>query len=90
MLVHAVGATWSFLRLRAKMILRRFVLRDSFCKDCGIDLQDFQAPDDIWKQVAPQPDDVFCYQCFVERCYRAGLPGMYRLVPLDTEEVPCP
>lgn len=82
-LVYAVGGAWSWLRLRAKFLLRRFVLRDSFCKGCGVDVRDFTAPDEIWVRVSPDPDggDVLCYQCFVERCHKVGLPYLYELRP---------
>jgi hypothetical protein len=70
-------------RVLLKLLLRRLVCIDSFCKDCGRDVHDFIAPDDIWSitdQTIPD-GHVLCYDCFCERCRAASLPCVYRLEP---------
>ncbi len=70
-----------WLRVRVKLILRRFVLLDSFCKHCGRRVHDFAAPDDVWLKVQPsiRLGNVLCYDCFCEACLKVGLPGVWRL-----------
>lgn len=75
-----------WLRVRLKLLRRRFMLIPSFCKHCGRDVHDFSAPDDVWRQVEPhiQRGHVLCYDCFCEVCHSEGLPRVWRLVDLRT------
>jgi hypothetical protein len=50
------------IRLYIKLALRRFWLIPAFCKVCGRDVHDFNAPDAVW----PDGATVLCYDCFCE------------------------
>ena len=69
------------IRLYTKLLLRRFILLNSFCKNCGREVHDFSAPDSIWHMVEPtiEHGKMLCYDCFCERCQALGLPSVYRL-----------
>jgi len=71
------------LRLYLKLLLRRFMLLDAFCKHCGRTVHDFRAPDAVWLKVALsiRHGNVLCYDCFCEACIAAGLPGTWTLIP---------
>ena len=69
------------VRVVWKLLLRRFIVVDSFCKLCGVDVRDFAAPDDVWKQINPQikHGHVVCYNCFCDLCAEVGLTTMWCL-----------
>jgi hypothetical protein len=54
------------IKLFLKLITRRFICLESFCKECGRTVYDFQVPDDIWLQIEPliEHGHVLCYDCF--------------------------
>ena len=54
---------------------------DSFCKGCGRDVHDFQAPEDAWAAVEPlvKHGSVLCYDCFCDLCKRVDYPTVWRL-----------
>ena len=72
-----------FFRVRVwwKLFLRRFMLVDSFCKRCGVDVRDFHAPDNVWEKIEPhiKHGNVLCYQCFCDVCAEVGLEAMWYL-----------
>lgn len=68
-----------WLRVRWKLLLRRFILLDAFCKHCGRTVHDFQAPDAMWDRLTIRNGNVLCYDCFCEACQVAGLPTVWRL-----------
>ena len=69
------------IRLHWKLLTRRFWLRNSFCKECGVDIRDFHAPDNIWDQVfhLGGMNKTLCYNCFCDKCLDIGLPGTWYL-----------
>jgi hypothetical protein len=71
------------LRVFWKLILRRFKLIAGFCKECGVDVQDFVAPEAVWKQVEPHLNrgSVLCYNCFSLKCKELSLPSVYKMEP---------
>jgi len=74
-----------WFQVRVKLIVQRLMLLDSFCKCCGRKVHDFAAPDDVWLKVATRirVGNVLCYDCFCETALRLGLPGVWRLEPLE-------
>lgn len=66
-----------------KLIKSKFQVTNSFCKECGRDVHDFLAPDEIWSKVEPEIKygKVLCYDCFCQKCQELGLPSVYFLVP---------
>ena len=74
------------VRVWWKLFLRRFMLVDSFCKCCGVDVRDFRAPDDVWDQVLRLGGmhRVLCYNCFCDKCEWIGVPTGWRLSNIDT------
>ena len=70
-----------FVRVWYKLLTAKLWLRDSFCKQCGVDVRDFHAPDDVWKQVEPhiKYGNVLCYQCFSDVCADVRLPAVWCL-----------
>lgn len=70
------------LRVWAKLLLRRFVLLNAFCKECGREVQDFIAPNDVWARVEPLigRGKVLCCDCFCKKCWEAGICTTWRLV----------
>jgi hypothetical protein len=67
-----------------KLLLRRFMLLDSFCKHCGRRVHDFLVSDVVWQQVEPyiHSGHVLCYDCFCDVCAKAGLPTVWLLEAL--------
>jgi hypothetical protein len=64
-----------------KLLKRRFMLVDSFCRKCGRDVHDFVVPNHIWEQVDPHigHGHTLCYDCFCETCAHIGLPSVWCL-----------
>lgn len=66
-----------WLRVHYKLFKRKFACGciDSFCKECGIDVRDFDAPDDVWEKVDPhiKHGHVLCYNCFCDYCNKLKL-----------------
>lgn len=58
------------LLVYAKLILRKFILIDSFCKECGRKDEGFYVPDIDWKKVKPfiKLGNVLCLDCFWNIC----------------------
>lgn len=71
------------IKARIKLFLRDSMNLDlpSFCKECGRDVHDFIAPDDIWNRVDEhiKLGHVLCYDCFCEMCGFLGLPEVWNL-----------
>lgn len=67
------------LRVLYKSLLRRVRCIPAYCRDCGRDVHDYQAPAEVWLQVWGNAGGVLCYDCFCERCADAGLPAVWRL-----------
>lgn len=61
--------------------MRRFFVVNSFCKLCGVVVRDFNAPDDVWKQIEPhiKYGHVVCYNCFCDLCEVVGVETAWRL-----------
>jgi hypothetical protein len=73
------------LRVLFKLALRRVSLIPSFCKRCGRDVHDFEAPAETWEAVEPIipfGGHVVCYDCFCHLADRVGAPAVWRLSPL--------
>ena len=54
-----------------KLFLRRFLDINSFCKQCGRQVRDYDAPDKLWKyyiEPAIKKGDTLCYNCFCDYC----------------------
>lgn len=71
-------------RVHLKLFRRRFshwFPIDSFCKHCGRDVRDFDAPDDVWEQIEPhiRHGYTLCYDCFCNYCGKLGLPTVWKL-----------
>lgn len=69
------------IRVWYKMWLRKWRLIPGFCKECGVDVQDFIVPDQVWFIVEPhlKYGNVACYNCFSKLCEKVGLPSVWRL-----------
>ncbi len=69
------------LRLFLKLILRHFLLLDSFCRHCGRKVHDYSAPDDIWAEIEPhiKRGKTLCYDCFCVQCAALDLPSVWRI-----------
>ena len=69
------------IRVWFKLILCRFVLINSFCRECGCDVRDFVAPDHVWRIISPciKRGDTLCYNCFCDKCAEMGLPSVWIL-----------
>lgn len=78
-----------WLRVHWKLWLRRHFTIASFCKECGRDVRDFDAPYEAWARIAPliKLGTVLCYECFCDACEAAGVyyGGCWRLVALNAE-----
>ena len=56
------------IRLRIKNLLKRFMLIDSYCKDCGRKIDDFTVDDDFWIQImGDDKNKEICKRCFANR-----------------------
>ena len=57
------------------------MLINSFCRECGHDVRDFVAPDDVWHKVAKhiKRGNTLCYNCFCDKCNEIGLPNVWIL-----------
>lgn len=85
------------IRVRFKRVLRLLprpvclwlqahtTLMDSYCKECGRNVHDFVAPDEVWEKVEPliKHGTVLCYDCFCEKCKAISVFPVWRLVPLE-------
>lgn len=69
------------VRVWLKLLMRRFFLVKSFCKLCGVDVRDYHAPDDVWRQIEPhvKHGNVLCYNCFVDLCEVVGAEAAWHL-----------
>jgi len=63
------------MKARIKLILRRFFLINSFCRKCGVDVRDYQAPNKVWEQIKDEiPNgNTLCYNCFCKLCDKKGI-----------------
>jgi hypothetical protein len=61
------------------------MLVDSFCKQCGRDVRDFIAPDEIWELISSKikNGNVLCYECFCDKCEEIGLLPVWKLEKID-------
>lgn len=57
------------LRIAFKTLIKKFWLIPSYCKDCGVDIKDFVASDELWQEVMGSSNQTVCYNCF---CKRSG------------------
>ena len=73
-----------WFRVHVKLILRRFMVLDGFCRRCGRNFRDFVVPDDVGEQVSQhiQHGNALCYDCFCDTCMEIGLPGIWQLEKL--------
>ncbi|OPY57151.1 MAG: hypothetical protein A4E55_01833 [Pelotomaculum sp. PtaU1.Bin035] len=71
-----------YIRVKFKLILKKFFIVPSFCKECGRNVHDFVVDDNIWHKVSRyiKNGHVLCYDCFCEKCRHAGLPDVWKLV----------
>ena len=76
-----------YLTVWTKLLWRKFLPIDSFCKECGRTVQDFHAPQEIWDEVerAIRYGYVLCYDCFCKKCRKMGLPSIYSLIPMNKQ-----
>jgi hypothetical protein len=74
-----------FLRVKYKLLKRKFMLVDSFCKECGRDVRDFVAPDEVWKRIESKIKygNVLCYECFCDKCGEVGLLPVWKFEKID-------
>lgn len=79
--------TFWTLRIRSKRLVLKLRLGPlmGFCKRCGVEVRDFQAPDDVWERVQrhPKGGQMLCYNCFSDLCLELGLQPNWRLVDID-------
>jgi len=70
------------MRLRWKLLLRRYRCIPAFCKICGRDVHDFIAPDWAWHMIRPfiKYGDVLCYDCFCDLCEKARICSVWHLL----------
>jgi len=76
------------VRVFLKLILRKFRVVPSFCKECGRNCYDFSVDDETWEKVQPliKYGNVLCYDCFCRKCEQIGLPTVWQLSPQKKEE----
>ena len=57
----------------------------SFCKECGRQVHDFSAPNDVWLKIDPliKYGHVLCYDCFCEKCKEVGLPTVWKIISIN-------
>jgi len=69
------------IRLYYKLIKRKFMVVNTFCKECGRDVHDFKAPDWVWNEIEKgiRYGNVLCYDCFCRKCEEKGLPSVWQL-----------
>ena len=58
---------------------------NSFCRECGRDVHDFDVDDDIWNKVEPsiKYGNTLCYDCFCEKCKELNLSMCWSLLPIQ-------
>ena len=68
-----------------KLFLRKFIVMASFCKECGRQVHDFSAPNDVWLKIDPliKYGHVLCYDCFCEKCKEVGLPTVWKITSIN-------
>ena len=60
------------IRLFVKYILLKFNIRNiSFCKECGIDVRDFNASNEEWNKVQSisKNKNILCWNCYCDYLY---------------------
>jgi hypothetical protein len=64
------------------------MLVNSFCKQCGRDVRDFIAPDEVWELISSKikNGNVLCYECFCDKCEEVGLLSVWKLEKIDQRE----
>jgi len=76
------------LRVAYKRWLSRRRLISAYCRDCGRETRDFHIAAEAWVAAWGSDGGVLCYDHFADRCQRAGLPCVWRLVPLEDRSDP--
>lgn len=67
------------LKLVLKRFLKRFFLINSFCKECGDSITDFNCDNQLWKEITKKESDKeFCYRCF---CLKANT--VFKIIAID-------
>lgn len=63
---------WNFFQKLNKKFLKTYELIEDCarCRDCGRNVHDFHAPNEIWLKVIGKEDGVWCYDCFCDRADR--------------------
>lgn len=58
-------------------LLKLHIRKVSFCKECGIDVRDFDAPDDNWNRVRKYSGgkNVLCWNCYCDYEYLSRKQG---------------
>jgi len=72
-------------RVLLKRLLSQIRCIPSYCRDCGLTVCDFHAPDRVWRMIYPDGNGVLCYNCFARRLQRLGHVGVFRLIELDQD-----
>ena len=62
---------WRLRVLIKYLLLKLYIRRTSFCKCCGIDVRDYDAPDYQWERVCELSGNknVLCWNCFCDYEY---------------------
>lgn len=70
-----------FVRISYKLLKRKYFATNSFCKECGRDVNDFSVRDDIWDRVDKtiKRGHILCYDCFCKKCKQLNLPTVWEL-----------
>lgn len=70
-----------YIRVSYKLLKRKYFTTNSFCKECGKDVNDFSVRDDIWDRVDKtiKRGHILCYDCFCEKCKILNLPTVWEL-----------
>ena len=62
---------WFFRKLIKILLLKLNLRKISFCKECGIDVRDFDAPDIDWNRVSKytKGKNTLCWNCYCDYEY---------------------
>jgi len=66
--------TW--ITVKAKNLLSRFIIIDGYCKKCGKTMNNpsFSVEDNIWNKIcADNPYKHLCLKCFIKKAFTQGV-----------------